>query len=145
MTFYKHLENLFEFLASIRRLENFVSFDINFPSTWGLPKSLASETQIVPFETQDENKKGISFVCEFNESDVDKTVNIILKVIRLNKEREMKDRLFKEVVANLKKTFETNDLTTLEKLQIGFDIENIKEEEEEENEATGTESIGLGE
>jgi hypothetical protein len=145
MTFYKHLENLFEFLASVRRLENFVSFDINFPSTWGLPKSLASETQIVPFETQDENKKGISFVCEFNEADVDKTVNIILKVIRLNKEREMKDRLFKEVVANLKKTFETNDLTTLEKLQIGFDIENIKEEEEEENEATGTESIGLGE
>jgi hypothetical protein len=87
MTFYKHLETLFEFLASVRRLENFVSFDINFPSTWGLPKSLASETQIVPFETQDENKKGISFVCEFNETDVDKTVNIILKVIRLNKER----------------------------------------------------------
>ena len=143
MTFYKHLENIFEYLSSVRRLENFVSFDINFPATWGLPKSLASETQIVPFETQDENKKGISFVCEFNETDVDKTVNIILKVIRLNKERELKDRLFKEVVANLKKTFETNDLTTLEKLHIGFETEDNKEEEE--NETTGTESIGLGE
>jgi hypothetical protein len=46
-------------------------------------------------------------------------------------------------VANLKKTFETNDLTTLEKLHIGFETEDNKEEEE--NETTGTESIGLGE
>jgi hypothetical protein len=141
MTFYKHLENIFEYLSSVRRLENFVSFDINFPATWGLPKSLATETQIVPFETKDENVKGISFVCEFNEQDVEKTMNIILKVIRLNKEREMKDRLFKEVVANLKKTFESNDLNTLEKLQISFESEETKVEEDE----PGTESIGFAE
>ena len=141
MTFYSHLQNIFEYTTSIRKLENFVSFDINFPSTWGLPKNLSVETQIVPFETQDKPVKGISFICEFNEENVDKTMNIILKVIRLNKERELKEKLFKEVVAQLKNTFESNDLNTLEKLQIGFEQSHVIESKDE----TGTESIGLAE
>lgn len=141
MTFYSHLQNIFEYTISIRKLENFVSFDINFPSTWGLPKNLSVETQIVPFETQDKQVKGISFICEFNEENVDKTMNIILKVIRLNKEHELKEKLFKEVVAQLKNTFESNDLNTLEKLQIGFEQSHVIESKDE----TGTESIGLAE
>jgi hypothetical protein len=68
-------------------------------------------------------------------------MNIILKVIRLNKERELKEKLFKEVVAQLKNTFESNDLNTLEKLQIGFEQSHVIETKDE----TGTESIGLAE
>lgn len=141
MTFYSHLQKIIEFTSSIRKLENFVSFDMSFPKTWGLIKSLPNETQIVPFETQDDKVKGVSFVCEFSEENVEKTMDVILKVIRLNKERELKEKLFKEVVAQLKNTFESNDLSTLEKLHIGFEQNEVIETEDE----TGTESIGLAE
>lgn len=141
MTFYSHLQKIIEFTSSIRKLENFVSFDMSFPKTWGLTKNFPQETQVVPFETQDDKVKGVSFVCEFSEENVEKTLDVILRVIRLNKERELKEKLFKEVVAQLKTTFESNDLSTLEKLQIGFEENKIIETEDE----TGTESIGLAE
>jgi hypothetical protein len=46
---------------------------------------------------------------------------MILKVIKLNREREEKERLFQNVVAELKKTFERTDLKHLQNLSIGFD------------------------
>jgi hypothetical protein len=63
----------------------------------------------------------MSFVCEFDDKTVQKNVEMILKVIKLNREREEKERLFQNVVAELKKTFERTDLKHLQNLSIGFD------------------------
>jgi hypothetical protein len=64
--------------------------------------------------------KGISFVCEMGEIPFEKTITGINKVIRLNKEREMKDELFNLAVQQLKETFAKKDLDTLKTLQFEF-------------------------
>jgi hypothetical protein len=45
----------------------------------------------------------------------------ISKVIKLNKEKELKERLFKETVERLKSTFEKTDLDKLQNLYFDFD------------------------
>jgi len=62
-----------------------------------------------------------------------------LKLIKVNREREEKEILFKEVVADLKKTFESTDLDSLKKLNFYIENEAAKELEDE----GPTETIGL--
>jgi hypothetical protein len=59
---------------------------------------------------------------------VDKNIQAVEKVIKLNKERELKEVLFKEVMSELKKTFETNDLQSLKRLNFYFEDEKQKTE-----------------
>ena len=47
------------------------------------------------------------------------------RIIKLNKERELKERLFKHTVEHLKQTFEKTDLDKLQKLYFDFDEEDI--------------------
>ena len=142
MNFYKSIEPFLEYFFSIRKLESYFSFDIEIPKTWGVPKSLSADGQTVPFESQKgENFRGLSIVCEINEQEVEKTVKNILRLIKINKEREEKELLFKEVVSDLKKTFESSDLDSLKKLNFYFEEEKPKELEDD----GPTETIGLAE
>jgi hypothetical protein len=45
----------------------------------------------------------------------------ILKIIKLNKEKEIKEKLFKQTVEQLKTTFEKTDLDKLQSLYFDFD------------------------
>ena len=92
-----------------------------FPTKWSLPKSIVEEGQIVGFEAENQNLKGISFVSPIDDSEVSKTMIKISKVIKLNKEKESKERLFKETVERLKSTFEKTDLDKLQNLYFDFD------------------------
>jgi len=123
MSFYKEIASFAEYIHSIRRLKNYLSFDLQFPSKWSLPKSMVDETQVVPFEAEDPNYKGISFVAEFNESSINSILTKILKIIKLNKEREIKEKLFKQTIDQLKEAFEKNDLDKLKKLYFDFETE----------------------
>ena len=105
MSFYKELSPFVEYLHSIRKLKNYLSFDMVFPTKWSLPKSLVDEGQIVGFEAENQNLKGISFVSSIDDSEVSKNLIKIAKIIKLNKEKELKERLFKETVEQLKNTF----------------------------------------
>ena len=142
MSLFKNLFELENFIVSIRRLDSHISFDVKFPSNWSMPKSTTTEFQVVPFDVKDDGWRGMSFVCEFDELNVEKNKNIILKVIKLNREREEKERLFQTVVSELKKTFEKTDLKTLQNLSIGFDeVENLNLE----SDGPQGETIGLAE
>jgi hypothetical protein len=121
MTLYTVLNQFENFFVAIRRLETHISLDVKFPANWSMPKSTTTEFQVVPFDYKEEGWRGMSFVCEFDEKTVQKNVEMILKVIKLNREREEKERLFQNVVAELKKTFERTDLKHLQNLSIGFD------------------------
>ena len=121
MSFYKELLPFVEYLHSIRKLKNYLSFDMVFPTKWSLPKSIVEEGQIVGFEAENQNLKGISFVSPIDDSEVSKTMTKISKVIKLNKEKELKERLFKETVERLKSTFEKTDLDKLQNLYFDFD------------------------
>jgi hypothetical protein len=121
MNFYTEITPFIEYLNSIRKLENYLSFDMKFPLKWGIPKSLLDESQIVAYETGVENTKGLSFVSKIEDSEINNTIGKIMKVIKLNKEREIKDKLFKETVERLKTTFEKTDLEKLQKLYFDFE------------------------
>jgi hypothetical protein len=133
MSFYKELAPFVEYIHSIRKLKTYLSFDMLFPTKWALPKSIIDEGQIVGFDSDDQNLKGISFVSEINENNVSITLTKIAKIIKLNKERELKERLFKQTVDQLKQTFEKTDLDRLQNLYFDFDEGDtsleIKEEE----------------
>ena len=64
----------------------------------------------------------------------------IAKIIKINKERELKERLFKQTVEQLKQTFEKTDLDKLQNLYFDFDEEDstlgIEDDIEDEEEPT---------
>ena len=156
MSFYKELLPFVEYLHSIRKLKTYLSFDMVFPTKWSLPKSIVEEGQIVGFEAENQNLKGISFVSPIDDSEVSKTMMKISKVIKLNKEKELKERLFKETVERLKSTFEKTDLDKLQNLYFDFDNgddtpeldveldndENDSDYEQYEQEPVDTELVG---
>lgn len=143
MSFYKEISPFVEFVFSIRKLEDYLSFDMVFPNKWNLPKSLIEENQIVSFDTKSENTKGISFVSKIDETEVSRTLVKIGKVIKLNREREIKEKLFKQTVEQLKQTFEKNDLEKLKGLYFDFETEEETKLELDVNTTTESEDVEL--
>ena len=138
MSFYTEIQSYFEYLHTIRRLKGYISIDLKFPSKWMIPKSVTEDGQIVSFDADDTNLRGISFVSKMEESEMTTTLNKINKIIKLNKERELKEKLFKETVEQLKQTFEKTDLTKLRNLYFDFDIEPTLNTEDQDGEETTT-------
>jgi hypothetical protein len=124
MSFYKEIAPFVEYVHSIRKLKNYLSFDMTFPTKWSLPKSIIDEGQMVGFESENQNMKGVSFVSQIDEKQISATMTKIAKIIKLNKERELKERLFKQTVEQLKQTFEKTDLDKLQNLYFDFDEED---------------------
>jgi hypothetical protein len=94
---------------------------MKFPVKWSIPKSIVDEGKIIGFEVEDQNLKGITFVTSINELELSTILVKIGKIIKLNKERELKEQLFKQTIDQLKQTFEKNDLDTLQNLYFDFE------------------------
>lgn len=124
MSFYKEIAPFVEYVHSIRKLKNYLSFDMTFPTKWSLPKSIVDEGQVVGFEAENQNYKGISFVSPIEEREISITMTKIARIIKLNKERELKEKLFKQTVEQLKTTFEKTDLDKLQNLYFDFEVED---------------------
>lgn len=133
MSFYQTILPFIEHLNSIRKIEDYLSIDIKFPIKWGLPKSIIEDGQTIPFDTGDDNYKGISFVTNINEKDINDTFSKIAKTIKLNKDREIKEKLFKETIDKLKSTFEKTDLDKLKTLYFDFESDEPKLIDDETN------------
>jgi hypothetical protein len=104
-----------------------------FPTKWSLPKSIIDEGQVIAFNLEDQNLKGVSFVSQINENDVSVILTKIGKIIKLNKERELKEQLFKQTIDQLKQTFEKNDLDKLQNLYFDFETDTPNLELNEQN------------
>ena len=78
-----------------------------------------------------------SFVAQTDESNISLVLTKIARVIKINKERELKEKLFKQTVEQLKQTFEKTDLDKLQNLY--FDFEEDDEPNLEINEQDGHE------
>ena len=124
MSFYKEIVPFVEYIHSIRKLESYLSFDMKFQTKWSIPKSIVDEGQVIGFEVEDPNMKGITFISPIGEKEVSSIVVKIGKIIKLNKERELKERLFKQTVEQLKQTFEKTDLDKLQNLYFDFEVGN---------------------
>ena len=133
MSFYKELVTFVQYIHSMRKLETYLSFDMAFPTKWSLPKSIIDEGQVIAFNLEDQNLKGVSFVSQINENDVSVILTKIGKIIKLNKERELKEQLFKQTIDQLKQTFEKNDLDKLQNLYFDFETDTPNLELNEQN------------
>jgi len=131
---YYELKDIFEYLVSVRKLKNYLSIDIEFPLTWKIPKRFAQEDKIMENQKLNENGRFFSFVCEFNESVVNLTVENIKNIIAYNKEIELKERLLKQKIDELKRIFESKNLENLQTLKFELFEEKLDDGEEDFNE-----------
>lgn len=143
MSFYKELQPYFEYIRSIRKLKEYLSLDLELPSKWSIPKNYVDDGQTVSFDSEDPNKRGISFVTPFDELNITNTLTKIAKIIKLNKEREIKEKLFKQMIEQLKQTFEKNDLEKLYSLYFDFETDTTPKLDIDEPNATQSENTEL--
>lgn len=131
---YYELKDIFEYLVSVRKLKNYLSIDIEFPLTWKIPKRFAQEDKIMENQRLNDNGRFFSFVCEFDESVVNLTVENIKNIIAYNKEIELKERLLKQKIDELKRIFESKKLENLQTLKFELFEEKLDDGEEDFNE-----------
>ena len=127
---YNELKDVFQYLISVRKLKQYLTIDIEFPDQWKIPKRFVQEDKIVENERVNESYRFFSFVSEFDEKQLNKTVDNIKNIVSYNKEIEMKERLLKQKIDELKKVFESENLDKLQSLK--FDILEEKLDDGEE-------------
>lgn len=138
MSLYKEFSVLFPHLQSVRKIKNYLSFDVSFPKTWKLPKRYVEEDKVMEQQSTNTEERLFSFVSEISEVEIEKCSTNIQNIISYNREREEKERLFNEKVEELKQVFEKQSLKNLQALK--FDIKSKKIElvdDEEEIKTTG--------
>jgi hypothetical protein len=138
---YNELKDIFHYLVSVRKLKNYLSVDIEFPISWKIPKRFVEEDKIMENEKVTDNKRFFSFVTEFNEKMLDSTISNVKNIISYNKEIELKEKLLKQKIDELKKIFESKNLENLQNLKFELLEEKINDGEEDFNE--GRTGIGL--
>jgi len=139
MSLFKEFEGLFPYLISVRKLKTYLSFDIEFPETWKLPKKYVNEERVVENGKQKDGVRNFSFVSEFDERSVDELISNIKSIIHYNKEREEKERLFENKVNELKKIFENQNLQNLQELKFEMSSRiKLDDDEEETTDTRGT-------
>lgn len=141
MSLYQEFSALLPYLQSVRKLKNYLSFDISFPNTWKIPKKYVEEDKLIEQTSNIQNERLFSYVTEITEDNVQKTQLNIINIIKYNLEREEKERLFESKVEELKKIFEKQNLEKLKSLN--FDIteptpKKVELEDDEEQVRTTT-------
>ena len=140
MNFYNHLNDIFDFLISIRKLETYLVIDVEFPATWKILKKYVDEKRVTEQKSASENSRIFSFVTEFAENDILSLISSIKSIIDYNVEREEKNKLFDAKVEELRKFFEQTKLSELKTLTFNVINDSIFIENDEEHEQNGKHS-----
>ena len=109
-----------------------MSFDVEIPSGWKIPKKYITEGKVVEQEKNSNDVRLISFVSDFNEEETSLTISNIIGIIEYNKEIEQKQLLFVNKVEELKKIFEKQDLDKLQTLKFELNQFNLDIDDEEQ-------------
>jgi len=127
-----YLEQFYPYFLSIRKIEGYRIIDIEVPINWDVGKLVRElspnkdKVQTVLTE-QNEQTKLIAIVGAEKFHTFDLLFNRLEKIIKVNQEREEKNKLFKITVKKLEQLFIDNNLEQLQKLVI--DVEEEKETE----------------
>jgi hypothetical protein len=117
--------NILEYLQQIRKLEDYLIFDIEFPNTWKILKKFAIEDKFLnQGSSEDDTKIIFSFVSEMTPESLKKTHDNIIGIINYNLEREMKENLLQSKIDELKNIFNNQSLDQLKNLS--FDLKQSK-------------------
>jgi hypothetical protein len=117
MSLYNEFNVLFPYLNSVRKLENYLSFDVEFPKKWKIPKKFVNEEQVVERTDPNTDVRTFSFVSQFIEDNVEDLLKNLKNIISYNKEIEEKEKLFNSKVQELKNIFEKQNLEKLHSLK----------------------------
>ena len=133
----------FSDIAQKNKNIHYLSIDIELPNTWKIPKKFATEDKVVELTSKTPNKRGFSFVCEFDDNNVNTNLENVKNIIAYNKEIESKERLLQQKISELKQIFETTKLDNLQSLKFELIEERLTNGEEVFN--TDGERTGLAE
>jgi hypothetical protein len=139
MSLYKEFSALLPYLQSVRKLQNYLTFDVSFPTTWKLPKKYVEEDKVMEQNSKIDNYRLFSFVSEITEDGIEKVSQNIQNIIKYNLEREEKEALFNNKVDELKLIFEKQNLKNLKNLKfdlinsLNIELENEQEERKRPN------------
>ena len=139
MSLYKEFSALLPYLQSVRKLQNYLSFDVSFPLSWKLHKKYIEEDKVMEQEAKIKDNRLFSFVSEITEDGIEKITQNIQNIIKYNLEREEKETLFKNKVDELKVIFEKQNLRNLKNLKfdllnsINIDLDDEQEEHKKPN------------
>lgn len=141
MSLFKEIQPILPYLSSIRKLKTYLTFDIYFPAKWGIPKKYVDESKVVENESSVVDMRFFSFVSEINDSDIAQTTTNLLNIIKYNKEKEEKERLFENKVKELKDIFDKQSLTELKDLKFNLltNTNIFVEDEQNDNASTNVE------
>ena len=128
MNFFNEINAIFFYLHSIRKLESYISLDVKFPSKWAIPKNLVDESKVIELECKDTDYRFFSFISEFKEEFLFKTMEMIKSIIKLNIEREEKEKLFTIKIKELKVLFEKSGLESLKQLKFDVNADGLNTE-----------------
>lgn len=138
MSLYKEIQPILPYLSSIRKLKTYLSFDIYFPSKWVIPKKYVDESKVIENESTVIDMRFFSFVSEINDSDIAQTTTNLLNIIKYNKEKEEKEKLFENKVKELKDIFDKQSLTELKDLKFNLITNSKLFVEDEQNSELST-------
>jgi len=116
------LAPILKYLHQVRKIEDYLIFDMYFPNSWKILKKFVIEDKFVNMGTVDEGLIGMSFVSDSTEENLTLTQNNIIGIINYNLEREQKEALLETKINELKGIFEKQSLDSLKSLK--FDIKN---------------------
>lgn len=120
MNLHQQLESIFPYMISIRKLDTYLSFDIEFPTTWKLPKKYVDEKMILEQENQKEGFRCFSFATSFEDNTINLLFENLKNIIKYNLEREEKEKLFETKVKELKNVFDKSNLDDLKELEFNL-------------------------
>jgi hypothetical protein len=132
MSLYSEFSSLLPYLQSVRKLKNYLSFDVSFPETWKIPKKFVQEDKVMEQQSNVQNHRLISFVSEINETEIEQTRNNIQNIVDYNIEREEKEKLLENKIDELKVLFEKNSLNSLKTLKLDLKVPKLKVKEDEQ-------------
>jgi len=146
MSLFSEFSTLFPYLQSVRKLKNYLSFDVHFPTNWKIPKKFVNEEKVVEQDSKLDGFRLISFISEISEQSVFDTTSDIQNIIKYNLDREEKDRLFQNKVNELKTIFEKQSLTKLKNLIFDYKTDRITLDDDDTEESVDEprEMVGEG-
>jgi len=123
---YESIKLLRPYFHSLREVQNNVSLDIKIPTSWDYEKTLGIY-KLIQSKIQDKNDKYVllSIVSSATPNGYNIVFQCAYDIIKVNKEEEEKQKLFKEKVSELEKLFNVESLDKLKEI----DFTNVRQKD----------------
>jgi len=127
---YKEIVELRPYFHSLREFNTDVSLDVKLPVLWEItPEEKTYPNTRIKEQDRNDKTKLISYITSNSEQGYTEVFKCVKQIIKINLEKERKERLLEEKINELKKSFEDKmnelkkvfeekDLSSLEKLKV---------------------------